>query len=122
MSSYSRNNARKRRQRRVRKKIKGTSEKPRLCVFRSSRHIFAQIIDDTNGTTLVSASTLSKDLDQTVENLKGNKSGSALIGELIAKKALDAGINNVVFDRNGFLYHGRIKALANAVRENGIKY
>jgi len=122
MSSYSRNNARKRRQRRVRKKIKGTSEKPRLCVFRSAKHIFAQIIDDTNGTTLVSASTLSKELDQTIQNLKGNRNGSALIGELIAKKALDAGINNVVFDRNGFLYHGRIKALANAVRENGIKY
>ena len=110
---------REKRHLRVRKKISGTPERPRLSVYRSEKNIYAQIIDDVNAVTLVSASTLDKDL-----NLKvgGNKEAAKLVGELIAKRAVDKGITEVVFDRGGYLYHGRIKELAEAAREAGLKF
>ena len=119
MSKNSRNDRRVKRHLRVRKNLIGTPEKPRLCVFRSNRNISAQIIDDVNGNTLVSASTLEKDLKG--EN-GGNKEAAKKVGELIAKRALDKGIENVAFDRGGFLYHGRVKELAEGAREAGLKF
>ena len=110
---------REKRHLRVRKKISGTPERPRLSVYRSEKNIYAQIIDDVNSVTLVSASTLDKDL-----NLKigGNKESAKLVGELIAKRALEKGISEVVFDRGGYVYHGRIQSLAEAAREAGLKF
>ena len=106
---------------RVRKKISGTPEVPRLSVYRSNRHIQAQIIDDVKGTTLVSASTMDPALKGQLEEV--DKKGAAkLVGKLIAERALAAGINSVVFDRNGYLYHGRVKSLADAAREGGLKF
>ena len=119
MSKNSRNDRRVKRHLRVRKNLIGTPEKPRLCVFRSNKNISAQIIDDVNGNTLVSASTLEKDLKG--EN-GGNKEAAKKDGELIAKRALDKGIENVAFDRGGFLYHGRVKELAEGAREAGLKF
>ncbi len=102
---------------RIRRKITGSTEKPRLSIFRSARHMYAQIIDDSKGVTLVSASTLD------VDGLKGsNKSTAAAIGKEIAKRALAKKIEAVVFDRNGYLYHGRIKSLADGAREAGLKF
>lgn len=112
------NKARAKRHARVRAKISGTPECPRLNVFRSSKHIYAQIIDDVNGVTLASASSLQKDFGEN----GGNTAGARKVGELIAKNALEKGIANVVFDRGGFLYHGRIKELAEGARENGLKF
>ena len=122
MGSVSRSEARLRRKKRVRKMIRGTSERPRLTVFRSARHIYAQIIDDTSSTTLVDASSMSKDIKPMVGKKAGNKEGAAMIGEFIAKRALGKGIKKVVFDKNGFLYHGRVKTLADAARENGLEF
>lgn len=111
--------ARKARQKRVRKKVRGSPERPRLCVFKSAKHIYAQIIDDISARTLVAANSLSPEL----KGIKGgNKTGAKAVGELIAKKAKEAGIEKVVFDRNGFKYHGRIKELADAAREGGLKF
>lgn len=110
-----------RRKLRVRKKIHGTAEAPRLTVYRSNKHLYAQIINDETHQTLVFASTLSPELDQNPDahcNLKG----AALVGALLAKKALEQKITAVRFDRNGYLYHGRVKALADAARENGLKF
>lgn len=107
---------------RVRKKIRGTSERPRLSVFRTSKHIYAQIIDDANAKTLVDASSLEKDIRKSIQNQGGNKKGAAMVGEFIAKSAQEKGIKRVVFDRNGFLYHGRIKVLAEAAREHGLEF
>ena len=103
---------------RVRKKISGTPERPRLSVYRSEKNIYAQIIDDVNAVTLVSASTLDKDL-----NLKvgGNKEAAKLVGELVAKRAIDKGITEVVFDRGGYVYPGRVQVLADSAREAGLK-
>ncbi len=114
-----RNLARKARHSRIRKNLSGTSDTPRLNVFRSNSNIYAQIIDDTNGVTLVSASTLDKDL-----NLKGvcNVESAAKVGEAVAKKAIDKKITDVVFDRGGYKYHGKVKALAEAAREAGLKF
>ena len=112
------NKAREARHRRGRAKISGTPECPRLNVFRSSKHIYAQIIDDVNGVTLASASSLSKDFDAN----GGNKEGARKVGEMIAKAAQDKGISEVVFDRGGYLYHGRVKELAEGARENGLKF
>lgn len=118
ISKVSRNDARKIRHERVREKIVGTSECPRLCVFRSNANIYAQIIDDESGSTLVSASSLDKDL-----KLKNNNIEAATkVGESIAKKAVKAGIKCVVFDRGGYMYHGKVKALADAARENGLEF
>ena len=115
----SRNEARKARHARIRKKANGTSELPRLCVFRSLKNISCQIIDDEKGVTLVSASSMDKEL-----NIKngGNVEASKLVGALIAKRAKKAKITKVVFDRSGYLYHGRVKALADAARENGLEF
>lgn len=99
--------------------IRGTPERPRLNVFRSLRHIYAQAIVDTEGKTLVSASTLSPELKGTLR-YPGNVEAAKKVGELIAKKCLEKGIQKVVFDRNGYLYHGRVKALAEAARTNGL--
>lgn len=112
------NKARIRRHQRVRAKISGTAECPRLNVFRSLNNIYAQIIDDTKGTTLVSASTLDKEF----EGATGNCEAAKKVGLLVAKKALEKGIENVVFDRGGYLYHGRIKELADGAREGGLKF
>ena len=108
----------RRRHTRVRGKISGTPERPRLNVFRSNANIYAQIIDDVNGVTLVSASTL----DKTFDGATGNKEAARQVGKLIAERAKAKGIENVVFDRGGNLYHGRIKALADAAREAGLKF
>lgn len=107
---------------RIRKKVHGTPECPRLVVFRSAKHAYAQIIDDLSGTTLVAASTLSKDLQESVKNAKSPIERFKLIGTAIAKKALEKNITKVVFDRNGYLYHGRVKALAEGAREGGLKF
>jgi len=119
IKKVNRNENRKKRHQRIRRKIVGTPEKPRLNVFRSGKHIYAQIIDDSIGHTLVSASTL-----ENKENLTStkNKEAARFVGETIAKKALDKGIQKVVFDRGGYLYHGRIKELADAAREAGLKF
>ena len=106
---------------RVRKKIRGVTDRPRLNVFKSSRHIYAQLIDDTKGTTLVSSSTLENAVKEGLDHT-GNIDAAKKVGALIAKVALDKGITTVVFDRNGFLYHGRIKALAESARENGLNF
>lgn len=113
----SRNDVRKRRHARVRNKVNGTAECPRLNVFRSNTQIFAQIIDDVKGTTLVSSSSVELKLKN-----GGNAEGAALVGKDIAEKALKLKIKNVVFDRGGYLYHGRVKALAEAARENGLEF
>ena len=113
--------ARKVRQRRVRRKVRGTLERPRLSVFRSAKHIYAQIIDDTANHVLVTASSLSKDFRATGQS-GGNVAGATLVGQLVAEKALQHGVQQVVFDRNGFLYHGRIKAVALGAREKGLQF
>ena len=118
ISKVSKNDARKVRHERVRNKIVGTSEVPRLCVFRSNTNIYAQIINDENGSTLVSASSLDKDLK--LKNL--NIEAAAAVGASLAKKAKKAGIKCVVFDRGGYKYHGRVKALAESAREAGLKF
>ncbi len=115
----SRNVARKARHARVRSKLNGTASVPRLNVFRSNSNIFAQIIDDEKGITLVSASSIDKELK--LEN-GGNKEAATKVGELIAKRAKKANISKVVFDRGGYLYHGRVEALAEAARENGLEF
>lgn len=120
-STNPRTAARIRRQARIRKKIKGTSEKPRLSVFRSAKHIYAQVIDDTAGATLVTASSVEKDFNAQGKP-ENKKAAAALVGKLVAQRALDKGINQVVFDRNGFLYHGRIKAISDGAREAGLKF
>lgn len=122
MVSINRAEARLRRKKRVRKKIRGTLERPRLSVFRSSKHIYSQIVDDTVGRTLVDGSSLSKEILPQIQGKGGNREGSAIVGKLIAKRALDKGIKKVIFDRNGFLYHGRIQAFAEAVREHGLEF
>ncbi len=115
---YRRLEGRERRKRRVRKKISGTAERQRLSVFRSNRHFYCQVIDDAKGHTLASASTLEKDFKQ-YWNLTKTEQARKL-GEIIAKRAIDKGITSVVFDRDGYKYHGRVKALAEAARENGL--
>lgn len=113
------NAVRKKRHARVRAKLSGTAARPRLNVFRSNKHIYAQLIDDVNGVTLASASTLDKELN--VEST-GNVDAAAKVGALVAKRAVEKGIKAVVFDRGGYLYHGRVKALAEAARENGLEF
>jgi large subunit ribosomal protein L18 len=110
-----------RRHRRIRKKVNGTTERPRLCVFRSNNHIYAQVIDDTAQHTLAAASTLEPDLKGELGSA-ATRDASAAVGKLVAKRALEKGIAKVVFDRGGNLYHGRIKALAEAAREAGLDF
>jgi large subunit ribosomal protein L18 len=121
MAKKSKSDKRRVRHARVRRNLYGTPEKPRLCVFRSLKNISAQIIDDTVGHTLVAASSLDKDI-QTKASYGGNKDAAKLVGEVIAKKALDKGIGEVAFDRGGFLYHGRVKELADGARGAGLKF
>jgi large subunit ribosomal protein L18 len=116
-----RRDARKKRQVRVRRKVRGCLERPRLCVFRSARHIYAQIIEDSTGTTLVAVSTVCKDVGDDLKAC-GNVEAAKLVGKKIAERALAKNITQVVFDRNGFLYHGRVKALADAARETGLSF
>jgi len=117
----SRNDKRLQRHERVRKDVFGTPEKPRLCVYRSISNIFAQVIDDVSGATLISASTLDKEIKEQFA-YGGNKEAAKAVGEALGKKALEKGIDTVCFDRGGFLYHGRVKALAEAAREAGLKF
>jgi large subunit ribosomal protein L18 len=121
MAIESRNDKRLMRHRRVRKQLHGTPEKPRLCVFRSLKHISVQVIDDVSGTTITSASTLDKDLKKTLKE-GGNKAAAKVVGEAIAKKAIAKGIKEVAFDRGGFLYHGRVKELADGARAAGLVF
>jgi large subunit ribosomal protein L18 len=116
-----RNKARKKRHLRVRSKISGTSERPRLNVYRSLKHIYAQIIDDTTGRTLISASTADKEVREKLSKTWDTDAAKA-VGQAVASKALDQGINEVVFDRSGYKYHGRVKALADAAREAGLSF
>ena len=109
------------RHKRVRRKISGTSQRPRLCVFRSANNIYAQIIDATKRVTLVAASSLEAEVKSAV-NHTGNKEAAKKVGELVAKKAVEKGITEVVFDRGGYLYHGRIQELAEGAREAGLKF
>jgi len=116
-----REQARLKRKKRIRTKVKGTPDRPRLTVFRSAKHIYAQIIDDTRGVTLAASSTLLKDPD--LDEKSGGKVQSAeRVGERIAREAMERGIRQVVFDRNGFIYHGRIRAVADAARKAGLDF
>lgn len=121
ISKGDKNKSRKKRHLRVRKHIQGTVARPRLNVFRSSKHMYAQVIDDTSGVTIASASTLDAELKNEVGN-GGSVEAARKVGALIAKRAVDKGVEAVVFDRGGYLYHGRIQALADAAREGGLQF
>ena len=121
MARDSRNDKRLVSHARISKNLSGTPEMPRLCVFRSNKNISAQIIDDVNGVTLVSASTIDKELKDGIK-YGGNKEAAKAVGEAIAKRALEKGIETVCFDRGGFLYHGRVKELADGARSAGLKF
>ena len=121
VSKKSRSEVRVNKHRQLRNRFSGTAERPRLAVFRSNNHMYAQIIDDTVGTTLVSASTVQKDVKAELEKTN-NVDAAAYLGTVIAKKAIEKGINTVVFDRGGFIYQGKIKALADAAREAGLEF
>lgn len=121
VSKKSRTEVRVKKHRRLRNHLAGTAERPRLAVFRSNNHMYAQVIDDTVGNTLVSASTLDKEVKAEVKKTN-NVEAAAYLGTVIAKRALDKGINTVVFDRGGFIYEGKVKALADAAREAGLEF
>ena len=121
VSKQSRSEVRVKKHMRMRNRFAGTAERPRLAVFRSNNHMYAQIIDDTVGKTLVSASTTQKDVKAELEKTN-NVDAAAYLGTVIAKRAIEAGIKEVVFDRGGFIYHGKIKALADAAREAGLEF
>ncbi len=121
IKKLSKNEKRKKRHLRMRNKIVGTPGMPRLNVFRSSKNIYAQVIDDAEGITLVSASSLENDASENITN-GGNKEGAREVGKMVAKKALEKGIVSVVFDRGGYIYHGRVKELAEGAREAGLKF
>jgi large subunit ribosomal protein L18 len=118
----SKNEIRERVHTRIRKKLKGTTERPRLAIFRSVAHIYAQVIDDTKGTTLASASSAEKDSLEKPGKTGGNVAAAKEIGTRVAERAKEKGIDKVVFDRGGYLYHGRVKALADAAREAGLEF
>lgn len=119
MKVKTRHEVRQRIKYRIRRKIFGTAERPRLCVYRSLKHIYAQVVDDSASRTLVSASSLEKDFPSKPGQ---NKQAATQLGKLIARRSVDKGIDQVVFDRNGFKYHGRVKTLADAAREGGLKF
>lgn len=121
VSKKSRAEVRAKKHRRLRNHLAGTADRPRLAVFRSNNHMYAQVIDDTAANTLVSASTLEKEVKSELEKTN-NVEAAAHLGTVIAKRALDKGIKQVVFDRGGFIYHGKIQALADAAREAGLKF
>ncbi|HLO04859.1 MAG TPA: 50S ribosomal protein L18 [Symbiobacteriaceae bacterium] len=122
ITKQDRNQARQKRQLRVRKSVHGTPERPRLNVFRANQNIYAQVIDDSVGKTLVSASTLDPEVKAKLEGNGGTIDAAKLVGEAVAKRAKAAGIEQVVFDRGGYLYHGRVAALAEAAREAGLDF
>jgi large subunit ribosomal protein L18 len=122
MGNIKRAESRLKRKKRVRRRVKGTPGSPRLSVFRSLNHIYAQIIDDTTARTLVAASSLTKEIQSKINGKEGNREGAVIVGKSIAERSLAKGIKKVVFDRNGFLYHGRVKALAEAAREGGLEF
>jgi large subunit ribosomal protein L18 len=113
--------ARHQRKKRIRKSISGTSSKPRLSVYRSLSHIYAQAIDDRSGRTILAASSLDEDIKGKIKS-SGNKAAAKMVGELVARRCKEKGIDTVVFDRGGYLYHGRVKALADAARAAGLKF
>lgn len=115
------NKLRQKKHLRIRKNIVGTAERPRLNVFRSNNHMYAQVIDDVAGNTIASASTNDKDLKDQVKN-GANVEAAKLVGEYVAKKAIEKGVKSVVFDRSGYIYHGRVEALAQAAREAGLEF
>jgi large subunit ribosomal protein L18 len=121
-----REQARKRRQERVRKKVRGIPTRPRLSVFKSAKHIYGQLIDDVHGYTLASASSMSLSFSERAQSAEkasgGNVSGAKIVGEMLAEQARALGITQIVFDRNGFLYHGRVRALAEGAREAGLEF
>ena len=121
VSKTNRNEVRRNKHRRIRSRLSGTPEKPRLAVFRSNNHMYAQVIDDEAGKTIVSASTLQADVKSGLEKTNNVEAASKL-GEVIAKKAIDNGVKNVVFDRGGYIYQGKVKALAEAAREAGLEF
>ncbi|MCM1468745.1 MAG: 50S ribosomal protein L18 [Alistipes sp.] len=121
VSKESRQKVRVKKHNRLRNRLSGTAERPRLAVFRSNNHMYAQIIDDTVGNTLVSASTLEKSIKSELEKTN-NVDAAAYVGTVIAKRAIEKGIKTVVFDRGGFIYHGKIAALADAAREAGLEF
>jgi large subunit ribosomal protein L18 len=122
MKSAKKITARLKRKKSIRGKLHGTTARPRLCVYRSAKHIYTQVIDDESGQTLVSASTVAPELLAELQGARGNVKAAKLVGALVAKKALEKGIKQVVFDRNGFLYHGRVKAVADSAREGGLEF
>jgi large subunit ribosomal protein L18 len=113
--------ARLKRKRRIRKKMVGTGNRPRLCVFRSAKHIYAQVVDDSLGQTLATASSLEKTVRENAES-KNKLRAANTVGKIIGQRALEKGVKKIVFDRNGFLYHGRIKAVSDGAREAGLKF
>ncbi|WP_102029423.1 50S ribosomal protein L18 [Salirhabdus sp. Marseille-P4669] len=119
ITKQDKNVVRKKRHARVRRNLSGTESRPRLNVYRSNKHIYAQLIDDVNGVTVASASTVDKELNL---DSTSNLEAAQKVGELVAKRALDKGFKSVVFDRGGYLYHGRVKALAEAAREAGLEF
>ena len=121
VSKKSRSEIRRKKHMKLRNRFSGTAERPRLAVFRSNNHMYAQIIDDTVGNTLVAASTLQKDVKANLEKTN-NVEAAAYLGKVIAERALEKGVKDVVFDRGGFVYHGKIKALADAAREAGLNF
>lgn len=121
-STNPRERARLLRQERVRKRVRGTNARPRLCVFRSGKHIYVQVISDENGKTLATASTLSPGISPETKKKSATTSAAKEVGALVAKTCQENGISEVVFDRNGFLYHGRVRALAEGAREAGLKF
>ena len=116
-----RTQARLKRKKRIRKKLVGTGNRPRLCVFRSARHIYAQVIDDSRGQTLAAASSMEKDVRENPES-KNKVTAANNVGKIIGQRAIEKGLKKVVFDRNGFLYHGRIKAVSDGAREAGLEF
>ncbi len=114
--------AKLRRKKHIRRKVFGSAEKPRLTIFRSLKNIYCQLIDDSRGVTLAACSTMSKDLKEPVGGKGGNRAAATLVGKAIAEKAKEIGILSIAFDRNGYRYHGRVKALADAAREAGLKF
>jgi large subunit ribosomal protein L18 len=116
-----RTQARLKRKKRIRKKLIGTEQRPRLCVFRSAKHIYAQVIDDSRGRTLVAASSMEKAIRENPES-KNKVAAANAVGKIIGQRAMEKGVKQVVFDRNGFLYHGRLKAVSDGAREAGLKF
>lgn len=114
--------ARLKRKVRIRKKLVGTNERPRLCVFRSAKHVYAQVIDDTNGHTLATASSTEKAVKDQIDEAVKKKAVAGLVGKVLAERLIEKGYKKVVFDRNGFLYHGRVKAVSDGAREAGLDF